>query len=626
MPTLTIAVLGALDIRVGGLPIRPLRGRTGEWLLALLVLRQGREVPRDWLAATLWPDSMETQARANLRRTLTDLRQALGEAGDRILAPTPHTLSLSLTPDEADIVAFDVAIRRGDAASLERAVTLYRGPFLENCLEEWALEARTARQQDYLNALQSLANEAVERGEGEAVSLLRRLLVADPYRESAYRMLMECLAKESGFAAVTEVYRDLRLQLRRDLNADPDPETSVLYQKLRAEARQRALEAQEAVSKPAEEVSVKRASAPAVGRLPRPLTPLIGRRREIAEIGSLLECHRLVTLTGTGGLGKTRLAIQVAEEQAEAFAEGVWFVGLAALSDVALVPQTVASVLGVHEEPGRAILETLTEYLGSRSLLLVLDNCEHLLEACAHFCATLLSECSSLHILATSRQATSILGEVSWRVPTLVLPERTRHLETLQQCESVRLFVERATFIMPNFALTERNAQAVVQICQQLDGIPLAIELAAARVRVLSAEQVATRLKDRFRLLSGGNPTAMPRHQTLRACLDWSYDLLSEEDRRLLQRLSVFAGGWMLEAAEAVCADENLDAYHILDILTSLTEKSLVIAEEDFIEERRYHLLETVRQYVQEHLRESGEQVLVSQRHCKWYLALAEHS
>ena len=361
--------------------------------------------------------------------------------------------------------------------------------------------------------------------------------------------------------------------------------------------------------------------------LPVQLTTFIGREREIEDIKHLLTSTRLLTLMGAGGAGKTRLAIQVAADLIEQFQKGVWLIELAPLADAGLVVQTVASTFEVREVAGRSLLDVLVDYLQSKPLLLVLDNCEHLVEACAHLASALLRACPNLKILATSREALGIAGEVTYRVPPLSRPDprRVQSLEQLTQFESVRLFVERGVYSQPRFALTDVNARAVAHICHQLDGIPLAIELAAARVKVLTVDQIAVRLDDRFRLLIGGSRTGLPHHQTLRAAMDWSYDLLSEQERTLLRRLSVFAGGFHLEAVEAVCAGDGVHADGVLDLLANLVDKSLVTAE-GLDGEIRYRLLETIRQYSLEKLEESGEVAGMRGRHLDWYLGLAERA
>lgn len=364
--------------------------------------------------------------------------------------------------------------------------------------------------------------------------------------------------------------------------------------------------------------------------LPIQLTSFIGREREMKEVKELLKQTRLLTLTGSGGCGKTRLALQVAADLLEDYPDGVWFIDLSVLADPALVPSTVAATLGIHEEPGRPALTTLAEALKPRTLLLILDNCEHLVGACAQLAETLLRTCPNLRILATSREALGIAGEVAWRVPSLSLPQphelaQTDSLARITQYEAIRLFIERAEAAAPDFTVTPHNIKAMAQICQRLDGIPLAIELAAARVKALSVEQIAARLDDRFRLLTGGSRTALPRQQTLRAMMDWSYELLNERERSLFRRLSAFAGGFTLEAAEAICADEQIPSYEIIDLLTNLVSKSLVIFEERD-EEARYKLLETVRQYARDKLLETGEAARVRDRHRDWFLAFAERA
>ncbi len=359
--------------------------------------------------------------------------------------------------------------------------------------------------------------------------------------------------------------------------------------------------------------------------LPVQVTSFIGREKEMGEIKDLLGKTRLLTLTGSGGCGKTRLSLQFGAEILEAFPDGVWFVELASLSDPVLVVQSVAQVVGVKEEANKSLTQTLTESLKSKRLLLMLDNCEHLLIACAQLADAILRQCPNVQILASSREGLGIAGELTYQIPSLSLPNPNQPYtpETLSHYEAVRLFLDRAQFHLPAFTVTNRNASALASLCHRLDGIPLALELAAARIRSLSVEEIEARLGQRFRLLTGGNRTALPRQQTLRAAVDWSYDLLAEREKTLLHHLSVFAGGWTLAAAEAICAGDGREEWEVLDLLTSLVDKSLVLYEERE-GQGRYHLLATVQQYAREKLRESGEDERMQERHLSYFLWLAE--
>lgn len=343
--------------------------------------------------------------------------------------------------------------------------------------------------------------------------------------------------------------------------------------------------------------------------LPVPLTNFIGRGPELAELSRLAASTRLLTLTGSGGCGKTRLALKVAAAILDRFADGAWVVDLAALSDPTLVSQTVAATLDVREGPNRSIDEALTQYVGNREMLLVLDNCEHLIAASARLADALLRASQRLSILATSREGLGITGETVWRVPSLSFPEPSElsPSEDLLEYDAVRLFVERAKAVHSGFTVTPESVSMIAQVCRRLDGIPLAIELAAARVNLLSIDQIEARLNDRFRLLTGGSRTALARQRTLKAAVDWSYDLLSDSERQFLRRLSVFAGGWTLESAEQVTSDGSRKSEDALDLLSRLVDKSLVTVDGDSDETRRYRYLETVRQYAQDRLLESGE-------------------
>jgi len=361
--------------------------------------------------------------------------------------------------------------------------------------------------------------------------------------------------------------------------------------------------------------------------LPVQMTSFIGREKEISEIKQALAGHQLVTLTGAGGAGKTRLSLQVAADLIDEFNDGVWFVDLAPLSDAAFVPQGIATALNVHEEGASPLMDLIINYVQHREMLIVLDNCEHLVEASARAVNLMLRSAPYLKIIATSREGLGVAGEKAFTVPPLSFSNDSHPTpSSLSQYEAARLFIDRALLVQPHFVVTNENAPAVAQICYWLDGIPLAIELAAARIKAMSPEQIVARLGDSFHLLTGGSRTALPRQKTLRAMVDWSWELLTQDERRLLQHLSVFSGGWTLEAAEGVCAGEGIETLEILDLLTQLVSKSLVVWLEDQ-DEPRYHLLETIRQYAQGKLsdaKEADEETQLRRSHSEFFTQFAE--
>lgn len=363
----------------------------------------------------------------------------------------------------------------------------------------------------------------------------------------------------------------------------------------------------------------------ATTNLPMELTSFIGREKDLADVNRLTAAARLITLTGTAGVGKTRLALRVAADISRHYADGVYWVELARLADAILVPQAVARTLNVVEQPGRSLLAGLLEALRGKHLLLVLDNCEHLLPACTQLVETLLA-LPTLTILATSREPLGVTGERLYPVLPLMLPPAGLPLNELGQYDAIQLFVERVRASLPRFDLTFANAGAVATICRQLDGIPLAIELASARVNVLAVEQIAGRLDDRFKLLGTAPHLTHSHHRTLHAAIDWSYDLLSNPERLLFRRLAVFASGFTLDVAGAVCAWGEIERTQTLDLLASLVNKSLVVAQTIQGSEARYYLLETIRQYAQEKLIASGELLPVRDHHLQCYLKLIEEA
>lgn len=651
----SLRLFGPFAVEVAGRPMTRLRSRKGHWLLALLALRAGTPVERDWLAGVLWPENEEEKALYSLRRSLADLRQALGDEAWRIDAPTPRTLCLHPEGASIDIRVFDPAVTQDDPAAWLQAVSVYSGPLLEGCAEEWVFQERDWREEAYLQMLERLAAEALRSGEaGRATEWLRQIVSIAPFRETAQRALLQALAAQQDFAGVILAYRELRLRLRRELNAAPDPETTALLQQIRRDARlrgaqipalqddplspRRAEEAKESEEEEESPLAVEVSEPPR--HLPQPRTSFVGHRQVIAELCRSLALHRLVTLTGAGGGGKTRLAIQAATEIANLYTGGVWLVDLAPLQDPALVMRTIAQTLGLAASPGRSDREIVVELLNGASsdprpiTLLIMDNCEHLLETCARTVEDLLCACPRLYILATSQQALGLAGEVRSRVPSLPTPPlQTAPWSAADLADlpgnypAVQLFLDRVRSSTPAFALTLENAPAIAQICRLLDGIPLAIELAAARARAMPLQALAQRLHNRFQLLVSEDQTTQPRHRTLRALVAWSVDLLSPTEQTLLSRLAVFRDGWTLSAAETVCAEETpggIGQDDVLDLLTSLVDKSLVFYDPTAAE-GRYSLQETIRQYAWQLLTETAAEQ-IQERHYRCCLALTLES
>lgn len=574
-------------------------------LLAYLILHPG-EHPRETLATLLWGDSTDVQARDSLRTALKHLRQHFSP---NLLLADRETVQLNPAfPLWADTREFEKQVTTAPRA----AIALYRGDLLAGLYDEWILPERERLRDLYLSTLLRLAHDARTRGDcAPAIEFAKQVLALDAANERAHQHLMFCYHASGDRAAALKQYQACVRALRDELGVTPTPETVALYEEIMHSA----------------EPPLARGAR--LTNLPTPLTSFVGREKEMREVAKLLLSSRLLTLTGSGGVGKTRLAIQTANDIFKKFKDGVFWVGLVGLTDENLIPQEIAQSLNVRELSQEPTIETLKVHLKSKDLLIVLDNCEHLIGGCALYAEQLLAACPKLKILATSIEALGLFNENAWQVPSLPLPKMQQplSLEELQQFASIELFVERAGAVKINFALTEQNAKSVAQICQRLDGIPLAIELAAARTKVLSVDEIAERLDDRFSLLTAGSRTAIPRHQTLRATIDWSYDLLTEPERILFRRLAVFAGGFTLDAAEAVCSQGELNQKDVLDVLGRLVDKSLVIVEQESTRgETRYRLLETIRQYALEKLVELGEAQAIRDRHLRYYLALAEKS
>ena len=630
---LRVGLLGGFRVSIGTRSVGE-----GEWrlrkaasLVKLLALAEGHRMHQEQAMEHLWPTLPPKPASNNLRQAIHAARRALEpdpSAPARWLRVREGWLTLCAEGQLwVDVEAFEraagVARRVGEPAAFRAAIDLYGGELLpEDRYEGWAEERREALRRTHLALLIELAGLHEERGQLEAaIAAFARAVGEDPAEEEAHVGLMRLYASAGRRKEAIEQYRRLGRVLSEELDAKPGEPARLLYERIAA--------GQPPEFSPSEGRS---AIAPA-GRygglspkhnLPAERTSFVGREEEMVEVERLLSMTRLLTLTGAGGTGKTRFALRVAKGLVETYPDGAWMVELAPLSDPELVERAVAEALGVREEAGHPLTATLEEHLSSRELLLLLDNCEHLIEGAARVIETFLDSCEGLRVLATSREALNVAGELTWWVAPLSVPDlgSAPAVEDLVGSESVRLFVERARYRRPGFDLNRQNAQAVAEVCRRLDGMPLAIELAAARVGTLSVGQIAARLGDSLELLTGGR-TATARQRTLKGALDWSYGLLSETERVLFGRLSVFAGGWTLEAAEAVVSGEE----DVLDVLLDLVDKSLVVAEDggegDVL---RYRMLEPVSQYARDRLEEDGEAERIRECHARYYMSLAEEA
>ena len=635
-PTLRVQLLGDFHLAYKGTALTNFHSARLQALLAYLLLHRASPQPRQRIAFQLWPDSSETHARSSLRFLLHQLRRALPEAEYFIAIDERSVQWRSEGAFALDVAEFEDAVTRagqegppaGVRSALMQAADVYHGELLPNCYDDWIAPERERLRQMFVESLERLtALLEGERDYATAIGWAQRLLRNDPLHEETYRRLMRLHAAGGDRVGVLRVFQTCVAVLQRELAAEPSALTHETYMRLlRREPWAASSTGSDAPRALWADPSASGTFIPDAlpNNLPIRLTSFVGRQGEKAEVARRVASERLLTLTGAGGCGKTRLALEVAAGLllARAFADGVWWVELAGLSEPGLVARAVASALGVREQPGRSLLETVHDHLRARRLLLLLDNCEHLVEACVQLAETLLRACPHLHILATSREPLGMAGESIWLVPPLSLETEASISSSLHlhPSEAVRLFVERASAVLPTFALTSQNAAAVTQVCRRLDGLPLAIELAAARARLLSPEQMDARLDDRFRLLVGGSRSVLPRHRTLRAALDWSYDLLSQPERTIFHRLAVFPGDFSLEAAETVCGSGERECFNLI---AALVDKSLV-GRSGAKGEPRFTMLEVVRAYALERLTESGALDTLRRGHADYFLRLAE--
>ncbi|MFC5182963.1 BTAD domain-containing putative transcriptional regulator [Actinomadura harenae] len=631
MASARIGILGPLEARdETGRPVE-ISGPRLRALLVRLALDPGRPVSAARLLDDLWdgdpPGGNALQALVSRLRAVT---------GRDLVEHNPAGYRLALDPSAVDAVAFERAVTSARAlpgpsdraAALRQALDMWRGPALADVADADFARARAARLEELrLTASEDRAEAELELGESSSLlPELEALATAHPLRERVRGLLMRALHRAGRPADALRVYEETREHLAEHLGVDPAPELAALHLSI--------------LRRDPETPRPEPAAPPAAPAAPEPerartnlsaaLTSFVGRDEAVRQLGKLLDESRLVTLTGPGGAGKTRLASEAAAPLVDRLPDGVWFVPLAPMAEdggADAVAQAVIVALGVPDglrpAEGRTAprpLDRLADLLATRRTLIVLDNCEHVLDAVAAVADRVLAAAPEVRVLATSREPLGITGETLYPVPSLALPPLGADPATALGHAATRLLADRAAAVRPGFAVDEANVADLVAICRALDGIPLAIELAAARLRALTPAQVAARLGDRFRLLTGGSRTALPRHRTLRAVVDWSWDLLDDAERTVLARLSVFAGGATLEAAERVCG-AGLSA-DVIDVVASLVDKSLVMADGEA--EPRYRLLETVRVYARERLDETGETTAVRAAHAAHFLELAE--
>jgi predicted ATPase/DNA-binding SARP family transcriptional activator len=622
---LHLSLFGSFDAYLDGKSIVDFESAKVRALLTYLVVESDKGHQRQKLAGLFWPDWPEQSARTNLRNALSNLRKSIRDTDN----PVPHLFiehdQLRFNTNSSawvDVLEFNWLTTKTDViplADLEKAAGLQLRPFLDGfslsgCpeFESWALITQQILQQRLLTTLSHLSRQYELRCELQrAIEVTRRQTILEPFDEPLQRNLLRLLALNGERNLAIEQYEIFRKELRVELGIEPENETIRMVEHIRT----------------GKLVHVNDRSSN-VNNMPGYLTQFFGRQTEIDFIGMKLRDERLVTLTGSGGVGKTRLALKVAEATRNGFPDGIWFITLAALTDPDLVPQHIAHQLGINEEVQENAMDMVSKYLHSRISLLVIDNCEHLLTKIAWSVEILLTTCPKLIILTTSRQPLGLFGEIIIRVPSLPFPPQEKEL-SIQEMDgfaSIKLFVDRARHVKPDFQLNDHNKTWVIRICRRLDGIPLAIELAAVHLNILSVDELASRLDHVFNLLTTGNQTAIKRHQTLRAAIDWSYRLLGEKEAKLLRRLAVFAGDWNLAGAEGVCAGEEIEATEIIDLLSGLVDKSMVDVIPIQGRPTRYRMLEVIRQYAQEELLKSAESSHIQRQHLAFYLQMVEEN
>jgi predicted ATPase/DNA-binding SARP family transcriptional activator len=621
-------ILGPIEAFNSGVAVA-LGGPRHRVLLASLLVHAGDVVPADRLIDVLWGSGSPKSATEMLHVRISELRKLLRagqpEQADVVVTQPPGYV-IRVRPDELDARRFEQlavsgrqALADGDpptaAARLNAALALWRGPALGEIADRPYAQSEIARLEDLrVQALEDRLDADLAVGRHlDVIPELKALVEEHPLRERFWYQLMLVLYRAGRQGEALHAYQTANELLVDELGIDP----SVELQQLRT-----AILRQDPALAPTETSLRWRHETP--NNLPVQLTSFIGRDEEVTAIRELLNTVRLVTLTGVGGAGKSRLATEIAATLTNAYPSGIWIVEMVAITDPRLIAPTTASLLGVREHPERGLLDLLIAHLRPATTLVVLDNCEHLVEGVAEFARRLLDACPRLRLLCTSRERLGLTGEVLRPVSGLRVPKpETATASQIRGAGAVRLFTERAAAVQASFELSDATASAVAEICRRLDGLPLAIELAAARISTYSAAQIAARLGDRFRFLTRGSRVALPRHRTLRAVVDWSYELLDEPERRIFDRLSVFVGGFTFEAADAVCILAD-DVDDLPEMLARLVDKSLVTAEAIASPEYRYRMLETLRAYGMECLDARGETDQLRARHAAFFLSLAE--
>jgi predicted ATPase/DNA-binding SARP family transcriptional activator len=628
---LRCCLLGVFQLERGNqiLAADQIKLKKGRNIIKLLALEPHHRMHREKLVGLLWPDSSPKAAAHSLSQTIYTLRPILAklDPSARLEYEDDYLVLRADAGIRTDVEDFERAAKSAlnhtgpidshTAAICQVAVVSYTGDLLpEDGPSDLFYQQREQLRQLYIDLLLMLADYNLNCEEYlPAIDSLQKVIAIDQANEDAHAALMRAYALNGQRQAALRQYQELELVLRNELEVAPAPKSQRIHAQI--------INNEQVPNRPRHEWMMRSSH-----NLPAMISSFVGREEVTIVLQKLVRNNRLVTLTGAGGIGKTRLALKVAETLVDEYQGGVYWVELAAYINPNQVAKAVLEALKLPDLFNRSGVQRLVDFLRDRNVLLLLDNCERLINGCASLSETLLKACPRLHILATSRIRMNLPGETTYIVPSLAFPDPSDpvSLSALRNFEAVRLFTERARSLIQNFKLTTANRDAVTRICHRLEGIPLALELAAARSRMMTSEQIVDQLNDIFRLLSGGSQVALRRHQTLHTSMEWSYSLLPKKARLFLNRLSVFSGGWSLEGAEAVGSDEEIRQEDVLNLLGDLVDHSLVYVKKVSSSESRYHMLETVRQYSQDRLVESGEEEKFLQSHLAYYLKLAEQA